>query len=68
MDTYDWKKELIELLSKEDLSRDEILSVMIALPKYEKAEKMIAFLKEGRKLSADDIYQKAGEIAYGKNS
>ena len=68
MDNYDWKKELIELLSKEDLSRDEILSVMIALPKFEKAEKMIAFLKEGRELSADDIFQKAGEIAYGKNS
>ncbi len=68
MEQFEWKKEMIELLSKEDLTRDEILSVMIALPTYEKAEKMIAFLKEGKKLSADDIYQKAGEIAFGKNS
>ncbi len=68
MEHLEWKKEMIELLSKEDLTRDEILSVMIALPTYEKAEKMIAFLKEGKELSADDIYQKAGEIAFGKNS
>ena len=68
MERMEWKKEMIDLLSKEDLTRDEILSVMIALPTYEKAEQMIAFLKEGRELSADDIYQKAGEIAFGKNS
>lgn len=68
MERLEWKKELIDLLSKEELTRDEVLSVMIALPTYEKAEQMISFLKEGKTLSADDIYQKAGEIAYGKNS
>ena len=66
MNAPDWKKELISLLSETELTRDEILSVAIALHREEKAREMIAFLQNRKDPSADEIYQKAGEIAFGK--
>ena len=66
MNAPDWKQELLSLLSEKDLTRDEILSVAIALHREEKAREMIAFLRENPHPSADEIYRKAGEIAFGK--
>ena len=68
MEQTDFRKELLTLLSQHGLSRDELLSVSLALAKTEHANAMIEVLKKGENLSVDDIFQKAGEIVYGKNS
>ncbi|MBQ3076208.1 MAG: hypothetical protein IJC26_09075 [Clostridia bacterium] len=68
MEQTDFRKELLTQLSARGLSRDEILSVSLAVAKREQAEAMILFLKELDALSVDEIFQKAGEIAFGKNS
>lgn len=68
MEQTDFRKELLTLLSERGLSRDEMLSVSFAVAREEQARALIAFLKEKGELSIDDIFQKAGEIAFGKNS
>lgn len=68
MEQTDFRKELLTLLSERGLSRDEMLSVSFAVAREEQAKILIAFLKEKEDLCIDDIFQKAGEIAFGKNS
>ena len=68
MEQTDFRKELLTLLSERGLSRDEMLSVSFAVAREEHARALIAFLKEKEDLRIDDIFQKAGEIAFGKNS
>jgi hypothetical protein len=68
MEQTDFRKELLTLLSERGLSRDEMLSVSFAVAREEQAQALIAFLKEKEDLRIDDIFQKAGEIAFGKNS
>ena len=68
MEQTDFRKELLTLLSELGLSRDEMLSVSFAVAREEQARALIAFLKEKEDLRIDDIFQKAGEIAFGKNS
>ena len=68
MEQTDFRKELLTLLSERGLSRDEMLSVSFAVAREEQAKALIAFLKEKEDLRIDDIFQKAGEIAFGKNS
>ena len=68
MEQMDFRKELLSLLSERGLSRDEMLSVSLAVAREEQTKALIAFVKENSDLSIDDIFQKAGEIAFGKNS
>lgn len=68
MEQTDFRKELLTLLSQRGLSRDEMLSVSLAVAREEQAKALISFLKERENPSIDDIFQKAGEIAFGKNS
>lgn len=68
MEQTDFRKELLSLLSERGLSRDEILSVSLAVAREEQTRALIAFLKETKELSVDEVFQKAGEIAFGKNS
>lgn len=68
MERMDPRKELLTLLSNYELSRDEMLSVSVAMANPVHTEQMIDFLKKNEKLSVDEIFQKAGEIAFGKNS
>ncbi|MBE6712354.1 MAG: hypothetical protein E7580_02405 [Ruminococcaceae bacterium] len=68
MEEKDIRKELLTRLSHFDLSRDEMLSVSLALANPEHTLTMIDFLDERDSLSVDEIFQKAGEIAFGKNS
>ena len=68
MEQTDFRKELLTLLSQCGLSRDEMLSVSLAVAREEQAKALISFLKEQGNPSIDDIFQKAGEIAFGKNS
>ena len=68
MEQTDFRKELLVLLSERGLSRDEMLSVSIAMAKADHATALIDFLKEKTDASVDEIFQKAGEIAFGKNS
>lgn len=68
MEQTDFRKELLTLLSQRGLARDELLSVSLALAKQEHAAAMIDLLKINENLSVDEIFQKAGEIVYGKNS
>ncbi|MBR7164825.1 MAG: hypothetical protein IKD18_00965 [Clostridia bacterium] len=64
----DFRKELLTLLSTRGLSRDEMLSVSLAMAKKEHAESLIHFLKANENLTVDEIFQKAGELAFGQNS
>ena len=68
MEQTDFRKELLTLLSERGLSRDEMLSVSLAVAREEQTKTLIAFVKDNADLSIDDIFQKAGEIAFGKNS
>lgn len=68
MEQNDFRKELLELLSQRGLTRDEMLSVSVAMAKADHAVALIDFLKESKTASVDEIFQKAGEIAFGKNS
>lgn len=68
MDQNDMRKELLNLLSQRGLSRDELLSVSVAVARPEHTLAMISFLKEEKELTVDEVFQKAGEIAFGKNS
>lgn len=68
MEQTDLRKELLTLLSKCELTRDEMLSVSVAVANPAHTEQLIDFLKNAEKPSADEIFQKAGEIAFGKNS
>ena len=68
MEQNDFRKELLSLLSERGLSRDEMLSVSLAVAREEQSKALINYLKESVNLSIDDIFQKAGELAFGKNS
>lgn len=56
------------LLAERGLSRDEMLSVSLAVAREEQTQALISFLNETENPGVDDIFQKAGEIAFGKNS
>ncbi len=68
MEQQDFRKELLTLLSARGLSRDEMLSVSFAVARQEQAQSLTDFLKENENLTVDEIFQKAGEIAFGQNS
>lgn len=68
MEQTDLRKELLTLLSRYELSRGEMLSVSVAMANPGHAASMIEFLTKNENLSVDEIFQKAGEIAFGKNS
>ena len=61
------QKELMAALSEKGLRREDILSVMLVLTREEKASAMLAFLSEKEALSADEVFQKAGELAFSQN-
>ena len=61
------QKELMAALSEKGLRREDILSVMLVLTREEKARAMLAFLSEKEALSADEVFQKAGELAFSQN-
>lgn len=62
-----WQNDLIQLLMEKGLPREDIFSVMLVLTKEEKAQKMMAFLRENNALTSDDICKRAGEIAFEEN-
>ncbi len=64
----EFQSELLSLLAEKGLPREDIFSVMLVLTKKEKADEMILFLKENQTLSADQICEKAGKIAFGENA
>lgn len=64
----DCRKELLELLSAHGLTRDEMLSVAVAVANKEHACRLTDYLRENPSVTVDGIFQKAGEIAFGKNS
>ena len=68
MEQTDFRKELLALLLERGLTRDEMLSVSVAVAKADHTMALIDFLKEKKNASVDEIFQKAGEIAFGKNS
>ena len=68
MEQTDMRKELLNLLSQRGLNRDELLSVSVAVARPEHTLAMISFLKAEKELNVDEVFQKAGEIAFGKNS
>lgn len=63
-----WQKELLALLSEKGLPQADLYSVMLVLTKEEKGRAMIAFLKERTGLTADEICEQAGKIAFGENA
>lgn len=67
MEQMDLRKELLTLLSECELTRDEMLSVSVAVGNPAHAAQLIDFLKNAEKPSVDEIFQRAGEIAFGKN-
>lgn len=64
----EFQEELLSLLAQKGLPREDIFSVMLVLTKKEKADEMIAFLKEEKSPSPDQIREKAGKIAFGENA
>ncbi len=62
-----WQKELLEKLSEKGLSREDIYSVMLVLTREEKGREMLLFL-ESEDARGEEIFRKAGEIAYNKNA
>lgn len=62
-----WQSDLMQLLMKKGLSREDIFSVMLVLTKEDKGQKMMAFLSEREVLTPDDICKRAGEIAFEEN-
>ena len=62
------QKELLEALGQRGLSREDMISVMLVLSREEMAKQMLSFLKENENLSADDICEKAGKLAFGENA
>ncbi len=68
MDFQSCQKELLTLLKGRDFSRDDILSVMTVLSSQEKVQAMIGFLRSETIISPDDLFRKAGEVAFGKNA
>ncbi|MBQ3865380.1 MAG: hypothetical protein II776_00635 [Clostridia bacterium] len=64
MEWNEWQSELLALLAKKGLPREDVFSVMLVLTKEEKGRRMIAFLREKGDLTPDEICQKAGEIAF----
>lgn len=68
MELNETQKELVAQLVRHKLSQTDVFSVMLVLTKEEKAKEMLSFLKEKEDFTPDEIFQKAGEIAYGKES
>ena len=68
MEFLSWQKELIEILAKKGLSRNDILSVMMVLTTEERAGELMSFLQNRDKISPDEVFQMAGKIAYGENA
>lgn len=54
-------------LAEKGLRREDILSVMLVLTREDKARAMLSFLSEKEALSADEIFQKAGSLAFPQN-
>lgn len=54
-------------LAEKGLRREDILSVMLVLTREDKARAMLSFLSENEALSADEIFQKAGSLAFPQN-
>ena len=68
MEFLSWQKELIEILAKKGLSRNDILSVMMVLTTKERVEGMINALKERGEITPDEVFEMAGKIAFGENA
>lgn len=68
MELNAWQKELLNLLVEKKLDKAEVYSVMLALTEEEKGLEMIRYLKQTQNATADDIFQKAGQIVYGQNA
>jgi hypothetical protein len=68
MDFQTCQKELLALLTERAFSRNDILSVMTVLSSREKVEAMIGFLRSEKEISPDDLFRKAGELAFGENA
>ena len=68
MEFLSWQKELIEILAKKGLSRNDILSVMMVLTTKERVEGMINALKERGEITPDEVFEIAGKIAFGENA
>ena len=68
MEFLSWQKELIEILAKKGLLRNDILSVMMALTTKERVEGMINALKERGEITPDEVFEMAGKIAFGENA
>ena len=68
MDFQTCQKELLTCLQEKGFARNDILSVMTVLSSQEKLEAMMEFLRGEESVSPDDLFRKAGELAFGKNA
>jgi hypothetical protein len=63
-----WQKELLSALGQRGLSREDVISVMLVLSREELGKQMLVFLQENESLTADEICEKAGKLAFGENA
>ncbi|MBQ4037225.1 MAG: hypothetical protein IJC84_03780 [Clostridia bacterium] len=61
------QKELMAALAEKGLRREDILSVMLVLTREEKVRAMLSFLSENTVLTVDEIFRKAGSLAFPQN-
>lgn len=54
-------------LAEKGLRREDILSVMLVLTREEKVRAMLSFLSENTVLTVDEIFRKAGSLAFPQN-
>ena len=64
MEIQAWQKELMATLVEKGLCREDILSVMLVLSREEPANRMLTFLRQKDHLTADEICEVAGKIAF----
>lgn len=63
------REQLMTLLrARQDLTHSDLLSLSVAISGQTRTEAMIAFLENNPDATVDEVFQKAGEIAFGKNA
>lgn len=63
------REQLMTLLrARQDLTHSDLLSLSVAISGQTRTEAMIAFLEKNPDATVDEVFQKAGEIAFGKNA
>lgn len=55
-------------MGQRGLSREDVISVMLVLSREELGKQMLVYLQENESLTADEICEKAGKLAFGENA